>query len=87
MPFFADYAKKHSGRTPYVNPGPLLRWNLGKESGQQGFDTAWNNKTIFMDWWNSPSGFGARNNETCSESVYIYPNSVGEVSYRDEYLG
>ncbi|KAJ5688316.1 hypothetical protein N7536_010935 [Penicillium majusculum] len=86
LPFFVDYAKKHSGRTPYINPGSLLRWNLGRESGQQGFDSAWNNKTIFMDWWNSPSGFGARNNKTCSESVYIYPNNVGAVSYRDEYL-
>ncbi|KAL4863997.1 hypothetical protein BDV12DRAFT_206061 [Aspergillus spectabilis] len=58
VPFFRDYAAKHDNRTPYINPGPLLR-----------------------------AGFGAHNNETCSEGIYIYPNSVGTPNYRDEYFG
>ncbi|KAL3479099.1 amidase signature domain-containing protein [Aspergillus californicus] len=87
VPFFADYAEAHGGRTPYINPGPLLRWHIGAEAGQSGFDTAWNNKTIFQNWWNSPTGFGAHNNETCSKAIYVYPNSVGAASYRDEYEG
>ncbi|GES66151.1 amidase signature enzyme [Aspergillus terreus] len=85
LPFFQDYAAKHDGRTPYINPGPLLRWKLGQQSGQAGFDEAWKNKTIFYNWWNSDTGFGAHNTETCSESIYIYPNSVGSITYRDEY--
>ncbi|KAL2820955.1 amidase signature domain-containing protein [Aspergillus cavernicola] len=87
VPFFADYADVHAGRTPYINPGPLLRWRLGEASGQAGFDTAWTNKTIFKSWWEGPSGFGARDNQTCSEALYVYPNSVGAVGYRDEYFG
>jgi hypothetical protein len=87
LPFFRDYAAKHGGRTPYINPGPLLRWQIGQKSGQAGWDVAWQNKTIFQNWWNGNSGLGAHNNETCSEGVYIYPNSVGAVSYRDEYFG
>ncbi|KAL4800106.1 amidase signature domain-containing protein [Aspergillus venezuelensis] len=87
VPFFRDYAAKHDGRTPYINPGPLLRWEIGRDRGQAGWDEAWTNKTIFKNWWDSPSGFGAHNNESCSEGIYIYPNSVGAPNYRDQYLG
>ncbi|KAL3457272.1 amidase signature domain-containing protein [Aspergillus heterothallicus] len=87
VPFFQDYAAKYNGRTPYINPGPLLRWNIGRERGQSGWDEGWTNKTIFMDWWSGPAGYGAHNNQSCSEGIYIYPNSVGAPSYRDEYFG
>ncbi|KAL3449918.1 amidase signature domain-containing protein [Aspergillus insuetus] len=87
VPFFSDYAAKYEGRTPYINPGPLLRWNIGRERGQAGWDEAWANKTTFKDWWSGPAGFGAYNNESCSEGIYIYPNSVGTPDYRDEYVG
>ncbi|PKX91428.1 amidase signature enzyme [Aspergillus novofumigatus IBT 16806] len=87
VPFFHDYAAKHDGRTPYINPGPLLRWNIGRESGQERWDEAWANKTIFKNWWSRAAGFGAHSNETCSEGIYIYPNSVGTPNYRDEYFG
>ncbi|KAL4907003.1 hypothetical protein BDW74DRAFT_190002 [Aspergillus multicolor] len=87
VPFFRDYAAKHDGRNPYINPGPLLRWEIGQDRGQAGWDEAWTNKTIFKDWWDSSSGFGAHSNDSCSESIYIYPNSVGATNYRDQYLG
>jgi hypothetical protein len=87
VPFFADYATKYDSRTPYINPGPLLRWNIGRERGQAGWDEAWANKTTFKDWWSGAAGFGAHNNESCSEGIYIYPNSVGTPNYRDEYVG
>ncbi|ODM23164.1 hypothetical protein SI65_00753 [Aspergillus cristatus] len=73
VPFFRDYAPKHDGRTPYINPNPLLRWEIGSEAQQEGWNKAWQNNTIFQHWWN--------------EGIYIYPNSVGSVSYRDEYFG
>jgi hypothetical protein len=47
VPFFQDYAAKHDGRTPYINPGPLLRWRIGESAEQAGFDEAWRNKTFF----------------------------------------
>ncbi|KAJ5470432.1 hypothetical protein N7530_007789 [Penicillium desertorum] len=86
VPFYKDYAEKHGGRTPYVNPNPLLRWKIGQERAQAAFDKAWHNKTFFYDWWNAPGGFGGNNSDTCSDAIYIYPNSVGTVSYRDRYL-
>ncbi|KAL2835669.1 amidase signature domain-containing protein [Aspergillus pseudoustus] len=76
VPFFQDYAAKFDGRTPYINPGPLLRWNIGRERGQEGWDEAWANKTVFKDWWEG-AGFGAHNNDSCSEAIYIYPNRLG----------
>jgi hypothetical protein len=86
VPFYNDYAEKHDGRTPFVNPNPLLRWNIGQESGQPAFKEAWHNKTFFYDWWNAPGGFGANNTDTCSDAIYVYPNSVGAINYRDRYL-
>lgn len=83
--FFRDYSEVHDGRTPYINPNPLLRWHLGQQSGSSGFDEAWHNKTIFHDWWNAAEGLGAPDNETCSKAIYIYPNSVGSIRYRDQY--
>jgi hypothetical protein len=83
--FFKDYSKVHDGRTPYINPNPLLRWHLGQKSGSAGFDIAWHNKTLFHDWWNAADGFGAPNAETCSKAIYIYPNTYGSIRYRDEY--
>ncbi|KUL83158.1 hypothetical protein ZTR_10119 [Talaromyces verruculosus] len=85
--FFNDYAAKHDGRTPFMNPSAGGRWILGQRLGQAQFDIAWNNKTIFADWWNSDDGFGAKSTETCSQAIYTYPNSVGAVSYRNQYLG
>ncbi|KAL5343542.1 amidase signature enzyme [Aspergillus crustosus] len=87
VPFFRDYAAKHDNRTPYMNPGPLLRWNIGQDRGQAGWDEAWANKTTFKNWWSGAAGFGAHNNESCSDGIYIYPNSVGAPNYRDQYLG
>ncbi|GKZ48282.1 hypothetical protein AbraIFM66951_012045 [Aspergillus brasiliensis] len=87
VPFFSDYAAKYDGRTPYINPGPLVRWNLGRERGQTGWNEAWANKTVFRNWWSGGAGFGSHNNESCSEGIYIYPNSVGTPAYRDEYVG
>ncbi|KAJ6091605.1 hypothetical protein N7467_003574 [Penicillium canescens] len=83
--FFNDYSEVHDGRTPYINPNPLLRWHLGQQSGSSGFDSAWHNKTLFHDWWNAAEGFGAPNNETCSKAIYLYPNSYGSIRYRDQY--
>lgn len=70
-----------------MNPSAGGRWILGQRLEQAQFDIAWDNKTIFADWWNSDNGFGAKSNETCSQAIYTYPNSVGAVSYRNEYLG
>ncbi|KAL4923635.1 amidase signature domain-containing protein [Aspergillus undulatus] len=55
VPFFRDYGAKHDGRTPYINPGPLLRREIGQDRGQSGWNGAWTNKTIFKNCMGQPN--------------------------------
>ncbi|KAH1299272.1 hypothetical protein KXX13_003424 [Aspergillus fumigatus] len=85
LSFFTDYAAKHNGSQPYINPGPRVRWAWGQENGgDTGYEMALRNKTIFKDWWES-HGYGVPNEDTCSEGIYIYPYSTGKTQYRDVY--
>lgn len=87
VPFFADYANKHAGRRPFINPGPLSRWTWGQENGgNEAYDVAVQNKTIFKKWWESGGGFGKADPETCSEGIYVYPFTTGTTQYRNEYF-
>ncbi|KAJ5375815.1 Amidase [Penicillium concentricum] len=86
LPFYADYAAKHEGRRPFVNPGPLSRWAWGQNNGGDAiYDEAFRNKTIFKDWWES-DGYGKADEKTCSEGIYIYPYSKGQTQYRNAYF-
>ena len=82
-PFLADYAAKHDGRTPFINPVPLARWGWGdNQTATLGEGIA--NKTAFMSWANST--FLAPSAETCSESLVMYVGSTGRTNYRNVYL-
>ncbi|OJI98271.1 hypothetical protein ASPVEDRAFT_880966 [Aspergillus versicolor CBS 583.65] len=84
-PFFADYAEKHDGRRPFINPDPLVRWQWGQDNGgDAAYTEAVQNKTIFKNWWET-AGYGRAHNETCSEGIYIYPYSTGKTQYRNVY--
>ncbi|KAJ5933252.1 hypothetical protein N7516_007741 [Penicillium verrucosum] len=83
---FMDYAAKHDGRRPFVNPGPLARWTWGQNNGgDTAYSEAMKNKTIFKDWWES-DGYGKADKQTCSEGIYIYPYSKGQTQYRNAYF-
>lgn len=47
-PFYADYAAVHDGRTPFVDPAPLVRWAFGDSYPASALTDAINNKTIFV---------------------------------------
>lgn len=86
LPFYADYAAKNNGRRPFINPGPLKRWQWGQNNGgSDAYDVALNNKTIFREWWGS-EGYGKVDPQTCSEGIYLYPYSKGETQYHNVYL-
>lgn len=85
-PFIDDYKSSHGGRTPFINPTPLVRWGYGRTLPPTRKTEALTNKTIFMDWFASEIVKGG-NNETCSESIFLYPQSNGETNYRNQYLG
>ncbi|KAJ5501078.1 hypothetical protein N7527_012199 [Penicillium freii] len=83
---FLDYAAKHDGRRPFVNPGPLARWAWGQNNGgDTAYSEAIKNKTIFKDWWES-DGYGKADKQTCSEGIYMYPYSKGQTQYRNVYF-
>ncbi|KAJ5319791.1 hypothetical protein N7508_000074 [Penicillium antarcticum] len=86
QPFYEDYAKKHQGRRPFINPGPLARWTWGQSNGgNAAFDEAMKNKTIFKNWWET-EGYGKADKETCSEGIYLYPYTKGDTQYRNVYF-
>ncbi|KAK7709562.1 hypothetical protein SLS64_003619 [Diaporthe eres] len=85
-PFFDDYAAANGGRRPYINPGPLVRWQWGQvHATDDVYAEALRNISVFKEWY-STEGYGRRDPESCSESVYTYLFQDGWPEYRDEYL-
>ncbi|KAI0337273.1 amidase signature enzyme [Trametopsis cervina] len=85
-PFIADYKAAKGGRSPFIDPAPLNRWAYGRglaNQTQQKID-AIANKTVFMDWIQQEV-LGS-NNETCSNAIFLYPQSSGRTSYRNRYI-
>ncbi|KAH7384652.1 glutamyl-tRNA amidotransferase [Pyrenochaeta sp. MPI-SDFR-AT-0127] len=81
-PFYADYAAKHDGRRPFVNPVPLARWAWA-DNHDVSVDEAIANKTMFMKWANET--LLAPSPQTCSESLVMYVGSAPHTNYRNVY--
>ena len=86
-PFYADYAAVHDGRRPFVDPVPLVRWAFGDSYPPSALTDAINNKTIFMNWWNS--NVLKNDSTTCSNSLLLYVGGTADndVNYRNQYFG
>jgi hypothetical protein len=85
-PFFDDYAASHDGRQPYINPGPLVRWQWGQtHATDEIYEQALRNISTFKNWYET-DGYGRRDPESCSENLYTYVFGTGQPAYRDEYL-
>ncbi|KAF2676087.1 glutamyl-tRNA amidotransferase [Lentithecium fluviatile CBS 122367] len=83
-PFYADYAAKHDGRRPFIDPVPLVRWGWGDNTTET-LDRAIANKTMFMSWFNST--VLVANKQTCSDSLLFYVGTTGAApDYRNVYL-
>ncbi|KAL1855293.1 hypothetical protein VTK73DRAFT_8583 [Phialemonium thermophilum] len=84
-PFFADYAAKHDGRRPFVNPGPLARWQWSRtHATDEIYAQGLRNISLFKSWYET-EGYGRPDSASCSEGLYVYPWSIGEPSYRNVY--
>ncbi|KAI4143390.1 MAG: hypothetical protein L6R39_004584 [Caloplaca ligustica] len=81
-PFFAAYAAVHDGRKPFVDPSPSIRWAFGDSYPASALTEAQNNKTVFMQWFNS--NILLNNSRTCSESLLLYSAGLN-VAYRNQY--
>ena len=82
-PFIADYKAANGGRAPFINPGPLSRWAYGRALPAGRKEEAVANKTVFMDWW--ASEVVKTDPVTCSDSLFLYPQSQGRTRYRNQY--
>ncbi|PVH75589.1 putative Glutamyl-tRNA amidotransferase subunit A [Cadophora sp. DSE1049] len=83
LPFYSDYAAAHDGRRPFINPVPLTRWAYGQSFPATAEEQALANKTVFTDWWNS--NVVLESEESCSESILLYPGASGNPNYRNTY--
>jgi Asp-tRNA(Asn)/Glu-tRNA(Gln) amidotransferase A subunit family amidase len=83
--FFQTYAMKNGGRVPFVNPAPVARWAYGLGLSNSQYQEALANKTIYQSWVASQVLRGNQS-KTCSESILVYPQSVGATLYRNAYL-
>ncbi|KAN0105851.1 hypothetical protein V8E51_008727 [Hyaloscypha variabilis] len=72
-PFIADYEAAHDGRHPFLDPNPAVRWAFAQT-----------NETIFKDWWNSE--VIKADQDTCSDSLLLYPGTLATSIYRYVYL-
>lgn len=80
-PFIADYGAAHGARLPFVDPAPLARWAYGRGLPAGRKEEALVNKTIFMDWF---AGHVVKEDKTtCSEAIFLYPQSAGATNYRN----
>ena len=84
-PFYADYAAVHDGRTPFVDPAPLIRWAFGDSFPASALTDAVTNKTLFMNWFQENVVKSAP--ETCSDSLFVYVGSTADPNERNQYNG
>lgn len=84
-PFYRDYAAANDGRRPFVNPVPLARWAYGDSLPDSVLDTARQNKTVFMDWFNKEIAPPALDSSQCSEKLVLYIQSSGGQNPRNRY--
>ncbi|CAG9975522.1 unnamed protein product [Clonostachys byssicola] len=84
-PFYVDYAAAYEGRRPFVNPVPLSRWAYAEALPKGTYEAALQNKTTFMNWFNTNVLPRSNDNGQCSESILLYPSSSGTPSPRNRY--
>ncbi|KAL5508468.1 COQ2 [Sanghuangporus vaninii] len=81
---FADYAAANGGRNPHINPAVLSRWQYGQEKGEAGYVEELAHRQVFEEW--AANNFLLADPETCSKSIYLYPQSAGTYSSRETYF-
>ncbi|KAH7386531.1 amidase signature domain-containing protein [Cadophora sp. MPI-SDFR-AT-0126] len=83
-PFISDYQAAFNGRTPFLDPSPLVRWNWARFNlTDEDLESGIHNKTVFTEWWNKEV---LRNVPgSCSDSLLLYPGALATPNYRNVY--
>jgi Asp-tRNA(Asn)/Glu-tRNA(Gln) amidotransferase A subunit family amidase len=82
-PFNTTYQSTFK-KQPFFDPVVLIRWAFGRSQGSSGHQAALQQKETFKAWFNST--ILIPDNTTCSNAIYVYPQSTGAVSYRNQYF-
>ncbi|OKL57895.1 hypothetical protein UA08_06631 [Talaromyces atroroseus] len=83
-PFFADYKAEFSGRRPFVNPAPRIRWAYGDSLPEGTLKEALSNRTEFRAW--IAENVLRSNPDSCSGSLLVYVEpATRHPLYRDYY--
>jgi Amidase len=83
-PFFADYEAELSGRRPFVNPAPRIRWGYGDSLPEGTLEEALSNRTEFKTW--IAENVLQSNPDSCSDSLLVYVEpATRHPLYRDYY--
>lgn len=82
-PFIDGFKALHNGRAPFINPAPLARWGYGRTLPSTQKDEAIQNKTVFQEWF--AENVVKADETTCSDSLFLYPQSSGSTNYRNQY--
>ncbi|KIP02518.1 hypothetical protein PHLGIDRAFT_79016, partial [Phlebiopsis gigantea 11061_1 CR5-6] len=84
-PFIADFKAARNGQSPFIDPAPLARWTYGRSLPAGRKEEAVTNKTVFMNWFQD-TVLNGTNKETCSNAIFLYPQSSGGTNYRNRYI-
>lgn len=83
-PFYADYKAQYSGRLPFVNPAPRIRWGYGDSLPTDTLEEALTNRTAFQSW--IASHVLKPDIRSCSDSLLVYVEPATRAPlYRDYY--
>ncbi|GAA5999827.1 uncharacterized protein JCM10292_003760 [Rhodotorula paludigena] len=79
-PFIQDYEEMHAGRTPAMDATVQVRWKYGTDLGEEGYNAALDVKAKVKEF--ADNYVTIASNETCSETLFVRPQSAGDTSYR-----
>ncbi|KAL4790271.1 amidase signature domain-containing protein [Aspergillus venezuelensis] len=81
QPFKTAYAAAFGGRTPFINPFPLARYESAANITQKDSDTAYSRFRYFKSWFGE--NVVKSNPSSCSESLFVIPMATGDTVYRN----
>ena len=81
VPWIQDYENEYSGRVPFIDPSPLVRWDYGRYNVSAAtFNASLAKKQVWEDF--VQQDVLPTDNTTCSEAIYVFPFTLGSTSYR-----
>ncbi|KAL4964350.1 amidase signature domain-containing protein [Aspergillus stella-maris] len=81
QPFRTAYAATFGGRTPFINPFPLARYESAANVTQEDSDIAYSRFTYFKSWFGT--NVVKPDSSSCSESLFVIPMATGDTVYRN----